>query len=622
MAQVADEKKPKVRHLDTVKVGRLAIHFYESQGREFWQLVRDDGRGELKLSSGNGTDVTRIREVLRDEGVLAKKESPKERTWWDAVTAPIARLLGRGKDEPGSGAAEPKVARKAAHYCIVKLTELTADGGVGAVVTSFTDKAEAMRFRDRNFDVALYPHPLESEPKKGTRVEITFAEMDKLSLRGEGKDFEHQVERLEWKAEQAKQKHFSFGTWNDKTEPPKHGEWVHFTPGRDHLDRPIERLVSPLGPYEPGQGLHSQPVVYEIGSRPGIGRIAALPGTTAGAERVTRELNQRRESIANDRSESAWRGLGSGPTLRGIADFERRGATAEEPASKAMVDSPNFKANRHVSGNFTADVIQRIGEDGKPEMTVLISHRYQDRDGVLRSDGASFSFHDLMAHPESVLSLKDRGRPQERAPSIEGEAREPERSHEPEGPEREQPPWMLEEAREPERSHEPEGPRYKLDLPTLNPDPPANGVQGNRHWIAGVWYGTEPPKEGHFAFFTQGKSHVSERMIRPASEDAKLAEPGDRPHYVLGEVVAKNVIRIVGAAKDLDYAVRQEADRERKALALEQDKQRAAPFRPKPRVTMADIEAILAMPRDLVEPTPEPTPPPQNGHHQDNGIGM
>lgn len=601
-----EEERKKLRLIDAHKSGEISIRLYTKEGRDYWNLVRETRNGPVEFAAGRGAELREMQTLLkRAEGFFPSPEKEKpERSWFDMLRAPLATLIEKGRSLWNRGAKqEQKAAKQPVHYAIVKLTELTAMGGVGGVITSFPDLKQAERYRDLNPHVALYPSPLSTKPEKGQRVEISFAEIEKLTRRGEGKDLAHQVERLQWAADQGK--HFTVALWNDKSKPPEVGQMAHVTTGRDHLDRPIDRLASPLGPFDPGPPNQPQWVVLEHASRNGIARIAALPGNEADAKTIARELNHERDVEEQERSEPAWRALEAGSRLRGIAEFERREAKPESP----VIEEPGIKVRELVRGNFTAKIIERRGEDGDTERTVLIEHRSKDKNGIEHTDGMWFPLDELASNRERVRRLAEQK--QERL--VESPLKEPIQREEPA-------PKVDQKGRE--QTPEPQTPKYKIDYPSLNPDPPANGVKDNRFWIGGVWYGAGPVEGETFAFFTVGKTRVEDRMMIPGRENPKTAEPGENPQYILGRIITKNLVQIVSVSSDPKHVEKEVAAREEQAVRLEAKRERDAEIRKNGGVPNAHLDKQIEKQEQQERQAKANALHRANGHTQSNGISV
>ncbi|MDG3008460.1 hypothetical protein [Paludisphaera mucosa] len=137
-----------------------------------------------------------------------------------------------------------------------------------------------------------------------------------------------------------------------------------------------------------------------------------------------------------------------------------------------------------------------------------------------------------------------------------------------------------------------------VEPPGTSPEPLAPVTHDkDRFWTVGVWHGGEPPVKGDFAVFARGKEHATERMMIPAELGARPVEPQGRPQYILGRIVGGGVLQIHGAAKDLDYALRQQGEFERRDLGKVQGRDGPMNVRPAVGVSKAAIEANLATPK-------------------------
>jgi hypothetical protein len=374
----------------------------------------------------------------------------------------------------------------------------------------------------------------------------------------------YQFRFLRWQKEQGI--YHNRGLWNDQHEGPRIGQVIRFTRGLDFRGEPEERRVEPIRSIDPGPPAKPQEVVFRMSRKqPGIGWIVALPDSPQESEKEVRGRDEKqlfREQVLN---QNEWEKFAVGsPELRALADRE----------------VPHWKHTTHVRGSSRVETIERR-EDGRQQRTHIISHDVREADGRIRTTGMVLTSEDLKALRE-VLEVREGQRRERTRPR--GQSPPPGRTQEPGEP---GPPRTAEE---PVSSTTP---LRERSTPEPSPAPPASAapVRDNTHWIAGVWHGVEPPREGKWVNFEQGKGRVEERAMTPREGGIKAPGPGEPARYIVGQVIVRGVAKVHETTDDPRFAERRAEVLERRAEVMERsrDKKEQAKTRgpePKPGLSM------------------------------------
>lgn len=301
-------------------------------------------------------------------------------------------------------------------YAVGRLTELTEAGARGSVWQSFDDIDEAKEFRDKH-RLALFPGTFTERPAERSTIEVSREELDGLLKKGQGQELARQLRTLDWAKEQGI--FHEHGVWYDRGSEPRIGQLVHFTTGLDYRDEPEERRVMPPHPLEPGPSEQPRYVVLEkVPGKPLLGRLVALPLDAEQAKAEMESRDAKRLALEPAALQEQWRRFEARPELREVAARERRAEPVtqpEKPAERARDES--LGVTTHERGRYKAQVVERTGEDGKPQRTVILTSEVTESDGRTRTHGTVLSMEDVReirrAMEQKQQAMLERARQQE-----------------------------------------------------------------------------------------------------------------------------------------------------------------------------------------------------------------
>lgn len=295
-----------------------------------------------------------------------------------------------------------EVAKETTWYAVGRLTELTESGARGPVWKAFADIEEAKAYRDKH-NLALFPGTFAERPAERTTVEVSRQELDALQKKGQGKELAQQLRILDWEKEQGI--FHEHGVWYDRKSEPRIDQVVHVTSGLDYRDEPEDHRIFPSQPLDPGASEKPQHVVYEkIPGKPLLARIVSLPASREEAKAEVKSLDEKRLSMEPEALERQWREFDAGSDrLRSQAYQERRApllAEPEKPTERPRAEP--LRVTTHEKGRHRAEVLERMGEDGKPQRMVILSKDMTEADGRTRIDAQVLSMDDVREMREAM----------------------------------------------------------------------------------------------------------------------------------------------------------------------------------------------------------------------------